>query len=66
MFSAIKLPVVLGVCLSLQGCIWQTVNQFDIEKAAKICGSLEDIVAIASFFGGDERVLCTDNKTYRL
>lgn len=66
MFSAIKSAVVLGVCLFLQGCFYQAVNSFDIYKAIRICGSLEDIVEIASHFTGMEKVLCKNNKIYHL
>ena len=65
-FSSIKLALVLGFCLSLQGCFYQVVNNFDIERASKICGSVGDIVSIAAFFDGKEQVLCKNNTTYDL
>lgn len=63
MFSSIKLAFVLGFCLSLQGCFYQVVDNFDIERASKICGSMGDVVSIAAFFDGQEQVICKNNQT---
>ena len=49
---------VLVMCLSLTGCFYQTVNQFDIERASKVCGGIEKVVNISADVYGDESVLC--------
>lgn len=50
--------LVFAMCLPLTGCLYQTVNQFDIERASKACGGVEKIVEISADFFGDEFVLC--------
>ena len=51
-----KIPVFV-MCLSLTGCFYQTVNQFDIQRASKVCGGVEKIVQISAAFDGQEKVL---------
>ena len=58
------LAVVMTVALS--GCFYQTVNQYDIERAAKICGSIENIVDITSRMDGLESVICHNGEKYHL
>ena len=48
--------------LLLTGCFYQTVNQFDIERASKACGGVEKIVEISSTFLGGESALCKNGK----
>lgn len=58
----IKLIIIL-ICLFLNGCFYQTVSQWDIERVITRCGKLENIVAIGASFEGTERVICKpDNK----
>ena len=52
--------------LLLTGCFYQTVNQFDIERASKACGGVEKVVEISSFYLGDEVVFCKNGKEYNL
>lgn len=52
-----KKLILLG-CLFLNGCFYQTVNSWDIERAIAKCGSQEMIVEIHAFFEGNERVIC--------
>ena len=58
--------LVFIMCLSLTGCFYQTVNQFDIERASKACGGVEKVVDISADFFGDEFVLCKNGKKYNL
>lgn len=46
------------ICLVLNGCFYQTVNQWDIERAIKFCGGLENVVLITSAFEGTEQATC--------
>lgn len=55
-----KKLILLG-CLFLNGCFYQSVNSWDIEKAIAKCGSLEKIVEIHAFFEGYESVICKSN-----
>ena len=48
--------------LLLTGCFYQTVNQFDIERARSFCGGVDKIVEIESTFLGWEAALCTNGK----
>ena len=58
--------LVLVMCLSLTGCFYQTVNQFDIERASKVCGGVEKIVQISAAFDGREKVLCLNAEQFLL
>lgn len=48
--------------LGLSAC-YQTVNQFDIDRAIAACGGKEEIVNISSSFLGIETADCTDGET---
>lgn len=51
-------------CLFLNGCFYQTVTQWDIERAVVLCGKFENVVEITASFEGTERVTCKpDNKS---
>jgi hypothetical protein len=58
--------LVLVMCLSLTGCFYQTVNQFDIGRASKVCGGVEKIVQISAAFDGREKVLCLNAEQFLL
>ena len=50
--------LVFIMCLSLTGCFYQTVDQFDIKRASNVCGGVDKIVKITAEFDGYEKVLC--------
>ena len=52
--------------LLLTGCFYQTVNQFDIQRASKVCGGVEKIVQISAAFNGQEKVLCLNAEQFFL
>ena len=52
--------------LLLTGCFYQTVNQFDIQRASKVCGGVEKIVQISAAFDGQEKVLCLNAEQFLL
>lgn len=52
---------VLVLAVPLSGCFYQTVDNVDIRKAIKYCGSLENVVSIKTTAGGYEFGRC-DNK----
>ena len=57
----IKLFKIITVVLALsflQACVYQSVNSWDIERAVKACGGIENIVEIYSHFDGKESVIC--------
>lgn len=54
-----KKLLVFLITLSLSGCLYQAVNQYDIQRAITICGSLEKIVEINAHHSGVETVLCS-------
>lgn len=56
-----KTIAIILVAFSLSGCFWQSVNQYDLKDAIKICGSVENIAFINSGFGGDETVTCNNS-----
>lgn len=58
----LSILTVLLVVLLLTGCFYQTVNQFDIQRASKACGGVEKIVGISATFIGDESALCKNGK----
>ncbi len=57
-----KLALILSSSLMLSGCFYQSVDQYDISRAVKVCGSAENIVRIKSHFLGSENVRCFDTK----
>lgn len=63
--TTMKFLAVLFIVVALSGC-YQTVNQFDMKRAAKACGSVEEIVDIGSHAVGAETVQCFDGKKYSL
>lgn len=60
-----KYIAIVLVAFSLSGC-YQSVNQWDLQDAATICGGVEKIAHINSLFSGDERVTCTNSQSRAL
>lgn len=54
--------IALVACVSLSGCMWQSVDAYDISRATKACGSVDNIVKIDAGFLGHETVRCFDAK----
>lgn len=48
---------VVIMCILLSGC-YQSVNQYDISRAIRICGDIESVVEIYAHSNGSENVLC--------
>lgn len=46
--------------LLLSGCFYQTANLYDIKRAIKSCGSIDNIVKLEIWALGDESVRCLD------
>ena len=44
----------------ISGCMWQSVDQYDIQRAISYCGAVEKIVRIDSDAFGIETAMCTD------
>ena len=57
-----KLVLILASSLMLSGCTYQSVDQYDISRAIKVCGSAENIFRIKSYFLGAEKVKCFDTR----
>ena len=57
-----KLVLILAISLMLSGCMYQSVDQYDLSMATKVCGSAENIFRIKSHFLGFENVRCFDTK----
>ena len=57
-----KLALILASSLMLSGCTYQSVDQYDLSRAIKVCGSAENIFRIESHFAGSENVRCFDTK----
>jgi hypothetical protein len=61
-----KKILVIGLCaVTLLGC-HQTTNQWDIERAAHICGGVEKIVEIKVLMIGKELVTCKNGNIFNL
>jgi hypothetical protein len=54
----LKLLPIVACTLLLQGCFYQTVNQWDLQRATYFCGSVEAVVEVQSTFLGDEFITC--------
>lgn len=61
-----KLLAIILMAFSLSGCFYQTTNQYDLQDAIKICGTLENIASISSDFSSEESVTCMNNMSSRL
>ena len=49
----------------LTGCIYQTVDVDDIKAAVLICAkNNSEVVEVQALFTADEKVLCSNRKTY--
>ncbi len=57
-----KFIIAIIACVSLSGCMYQSVDQYDLSRAIKVCGSAENIFRIKSHFLGSENVRCFDTK----
>ena len=53
----INLISAVVIAISLTGC-YQVVNSWDIERATKICGGIENVVEISARIDGSEFVQC--------
>ena len=60
-----KIIISIMLALALQGCMWQTITESDMRAAARVCGSMNNVVEISSHFDGKESVLC-ENRTKHL
>lgn len=50
---------------ALSGC-HQAVNQYDIRRAEKVCGNIENIAEIHATFDAREMVICFNGERKRL
>lgn len=61
-----KILISIMLALALQGCMWQTVNESDMRTAARVCGSMNNVVEISANFVGSETVICEDRTKHLL
>jgi hypothetical protein len=61
-----KIIMSIMLALALQGCMWQTVTESDMRTAARICGSMNNVVEISANFVGGETVTCEDRTKHLL
>lgn len=61
-----KLLLIAVLSIQLTGCVWQTTNQWDIERAINICGSSDKIAEMDVHFNGTEYVTCKNGKRINL
>lgn len=61
----IKIITASILAFSLTGC-YQVVNQYDINRAIKYCGSKENILEITAGFLGEEYATCLNKPGERL
>ena len=53
--------------LLLQGCVYQSIDQRDLQAAARVCGGVEHISSVTANWAGGESVLClTGTREIRL
>ena len=53
-----KFIIAIIACVSLSGCFYQTVNQYDINRAIALCGSIANIHQIDSYYLGRVDATC--------
>lgn len=62
-----KTPIIILSALTLSGCFYQSVDQFDIERAIVACNGHQNIAYIQSHARGVEFVQCKNiNKIINL
>lgn len=62
----IKSIIAIMACASLSGCFYQTVDQYDINRAIALCGSVANIHQIDSYSLGREDATCYSGEQERL
>ena len=55
-----KLIAIMILPAMLTGCFFQTVNQYDINDAIKVCGGIEEVAEITAYGTGVEGFTCFD------
>lgn len=60
-----KFCLTAALLLSLSGCLYQSVNSYDLDRATKVCEGYE-VVEITANFVGVETTTCSDGKKYKL
>ena len=53
-----KLVLILASSLILSGCMYQSVDQYDINRAIALCGSVANIHQIDSYYLGRVDATC--------
>lgn len=64
--NIIKIAVIVALVLQFQGCVYQSVNNYDITEAVEKCNGIENVVNIQSYFSGAEDVACRNNTSFIL
>lgn len=64
--NIIKIAVIVALVLQFQGCVYQSVNNYDITEAVEKCNGIENVVDIQSYFSGAEAVACRNNTIFIL
>lgn len=58
--------LVCSLALTLTGCFYQSTDIRDIKVAIEVCGELDKVFQIDSFFNGKEYVTCTNAEPTQL
>lgn len=58
-----KLLLVILLSFGLTGCLYQTADTIDIERAIYFCGKPENIAYITLFAAGKENIECKDGRS---
>lgn len=61
-----KLILTLTAASLLTGCMYQSLDNSDLEQALKVCGGVENIRYINSYFDGNELIACKDSAALKL
>lgn len=62
----LKIAIIAALVLQFQGCLYQSVNHYDITEAVEKCNGVENVVEIRSYSIGDEGVTCKNNTNFML
>lgn len=60
-----KLITMLLFILTLSGC-YQTINQFDIRRAAQLCNGVDNVVEISAYMLSMEEAVCFNGQSMML
>lgn len=58
----LKIAIIAALVLQFQGCMFQSVNNYDLSEAVEKCNGLDNIAEITAWWTSAEKVTCKNNQ----